>query len=363
MALEAPPDHCLDQLMDRERHGIAAKGNFRSATHVSQRVDADAPTTTPATTSASARSTLVNLCAAPGASAGEPPEIDVAPGPCVDEQRRRASPSMMDGWRPSDQGRRSRSHVPAYRLPGPHRVRQAITLAARPRHTAASMPAKKTDTPKGAKSPSQLIDGRIKELGDWRGETLAKVRALIKQVGPWRHRRVEVARRPDLVFERKHHLHRRDLQRQGQGDVRQGREARRPEEAVQLEPRRQREACDRLVRRRQGQRRRVQGARPRRSRAERVGRSASRSRAGASPCATTSPRRTGSRGITSRPPAAGGRGPSGSSWPAPRSSRSPTPTRRRRGSGSRRPIGSLPTSSRRAPRTTSSTGSRATRAR
>ena len=33
-------------------------------------------------------------------------------------------------------------------------------------------------------SPSQLIDARIKELGDWRGETLARVRTLIKQVDP-----------------------------------------------------------------------------------------------------------------------------------------------------------------------------------
>jgi hypothetical protein len=33
-------------------------------------------------------------------------------------------------------------------------------------------------------SPSQLIDGRIKELGDWRGETLGRVRALIKQADP-----------------------------------------------------------------------------------------------------------------------------------------------------------------------------------
>jgi len=30
-------------------------------------------------------------------------------------------------------------------------------------------------------SPSQMIDARIKELGDWRGETLARVRALIRQ--------------------------------------------------------------------------------------------------------------------------------------------------------------------------------------
>ncbi len=33
-------------------------------------------------------------------------------------------------------------------------------------------------------SASRLIDGRIKELGDWRGKTLAHVRALIKQADP-----------------------------------------------------------------------------------------------------------------------------------------------------------------------------------
>ena len=33
-------------------------------------------------------------------------------------------------------------------------------------------------------SPSALIDGRIAELGDWRGETLAKVRALILAADP-----------------------------------------------------------------------------------------------------------------------------------------------------------------------------------
>lgn len=33
-------------------------------------------------------------------------------------------------------------------------------------------------------SPSQLIDARIKELGDWRGETLSKMRDLIKQADP-----------------------------------------------------------------------------------------------------------------------------------------------------------------------------------
>jgi hypothetical protein len=37
---------------------------------------------------------------------------------------------------------------------------------------------------KAGDSPSRLIDARIKELSDWRGETLARVRALIKQADP-----------------------------------------------------------------------------------------------------------------------------------------------------------------------------------
>jgi hypothetical protein len=36
----------------------------------------------------------------------------------------------------------------------------------------------------GEESPSQLIDARIKELSDWRGETLALVRALIREADP-----------------------------------------------------------------------------------------------------------------------------------------------------------------------------------
>src|SRR5262245_38998273 len=36
----------------------------------------------------------------------------------------------------------------------------------------------------GKGSPSQLIDARIKELGDWRGEMLARVRNLIKEADP-----------------------------------------------------------------------------------------------------------------------------------------------------------------------------------
>jgi len=37
---------------------------------------------------------------------------------------------------------------------------------------------------KAGPSPSQLIDGRIKDLGDWRGETLARMRALIHDAAP-----------------------------------------------------------------------------------------------------------------------------------------------------------------------------------
>ncbi len=37
---------------------------------------------------------------------------------------------------------------------------------------------------KGGDSPSRLIDAKIKKLGDWRGETLARVRTLIKQADP-----------------------------------------------------------------------------------------------------------------------------------------------------------------------------------
>ena len=37
---------------------------------------------------------------------------------------------------------------------------------------------------KGGGSPSRLIDARIAELGDWRGETLARVRKLIQQADP-----------------------------------------------------------------------------------------------------------------------------------------------------------------------------------
>ena len=50
---------------------------------------------------------------------------------------------------------------------------------------------------KGGDPPSQLIDARIKELRDWRGDTLARIRILIKQADPevveeWKWRGVPV---------------------------------------------------------------------------------------------------------------------------------------------------------------------------
>src|SRR5271155_3133520 len=57
---------------------------------------------------------------------------------------------------------------------------------------------------KESASPSRLIDGRIKELGDWRGETLARVRALIKEADPdvveeWKWRGVPVWEHAGIV--------------------------------------------------------------------------------------------------------------------------------------------------------------------
>ena len=54
-----------------------------------------------------------------------------------------------------------------------------------------------TSEAKGGDAPSRQIDARIKELGDWRGETLAHIRSIIKQAVPdvveeWKWRGVPV---------------------------------------------------------------------------------------------------------------------------------------------------------------------------
>ena len=63
---------------------------------------------------------------------------------------------------------------------------------------------KKSATTKGGESPSRLIDARIKELDDWRGKTLSRVRALIKQADPevveeWKWRGVPVWSHDGLI--------------------------------------------------------------------------------------------------------------------------------------------------------------------
>jgi hypothetical protein len=55
-----------------------------------------------------------------------------------------------------------------------------------------------------SKSPSQLIDARIKELGDWRGEMLSRLRTLIKEADPevveeWKWRGVPVWSHDGLI--------------------------------------------------------------------------------------------------------------------------------------------------------------------
>jgi hypothetical protein len=62
---------------------------------------------------------------------------------------------------------------------------------------------KKIGPPKG-KSPSQLIDARIKELADWRGKMLGRLRALVKQADPdvveeWKWRGVPVWSHDGLI--------------------------------------------------------------------------------------------------------------------------------------------------------------------
>jgi hypothetical protein len=71
-----------------------------------------------------------------------------------------------------------------------------------------------------SKSPSQLIDARIKELDDWRGKMLSRLRSLVKQADPEVVEEWEVERGSGVVA-RRFDLHRRDLQKRGEDDLRQ----------------------------------------------------------------------------------------------------------------------------------------------
>lgn len=62
----------------------------------------------------------------------------------------------------------------------------------------------KKNGPQKNESPSQLIDARIKELGDWRGKMLGRLRALIKEADPevveeWKWRGVPVWSHDGLI--------------------------------------------------------------------------------------------------------------------------------------------------------------------
>ena len=111
--------------------------------------------------------------------------------------------------------------------------------------------------PATVESASSFIDEKIKELGDWRGKTLAKVRDIIH------------AADPEIVEERKwvkpnspgtpvfsherHRVHRRDVQERRQVNLCQGSCVEGPFRSVQLQPRGECQACYRYPRRREDQ--------------------------------------------------------------------------------------------------------------
>jgi hypothetical protein len=64
--------------------------------------------------------------------------------------------------------------------------------------------AKRTSTAQGGGNASQLIDARVRELGDWRGEVLSRIRTLMTQVDPevveeWKWRGVPVWSRDGMI--------------------------------------------------------------------------------------------------------------------------------------------------------------------
>src|SRR5262249_52585986 len=98
-------------------------------------------------------------------------------------------------WRRGDEVRLATSEF---------RIRQAVRCRVpEPRDPDRETDMKKTDSQPG-RSASQLIDARIKELGDWRGEMLGRLRGLIKQADPevieeWKWRGVPVWSHDGLI--------------------------------------------------------------------------------------------------------------------------------------------------------------------
>jgi hypothetical protein len=79
-----------------------------------------------------------------------------------------------------------------------NKVKKSTSAKSKPASKTKLAKTKSAKTPAlKSKSPSSLIDGRIKELGDWRGQTLAQIRELIKEAIPdvteeWKWRGVPV---------------------------------------------------------------------------------------------------------------------------------------------------------------------------
>jgi hypothetical protein len=93
-----------------------------------------------------------------------------------------------------------------------------------------------------SKSPSQLIDMRIKELGDWRGEMLGRLRALVKAADPdvveeWKWRGVPVWSHDGMVCTGETHKNVVKM------TFRQGRRTRGPRGPLQLQSRGQHQAA------------------------------------------------------------------------------------------------------------------------
>src|SRR5438270_1868239 len=70
-------------------------------------------------------------------------------------------------------------------------------LSSRPREDHGGEAGMKKSGPENSESPSRLIDARIKELGDWRGTMLSRLRTLVKEADPdvveeWKWRGVPV---------------------------------------------------------------------------------------------------------------------------------------------------------------------------
>jgi hypothetical protein len=85
---------------------------------------------------------------------------------------RRLAPDLV----PRRAERRRRPHACLARLSGARKAREKATEG-----KAGNM---KKSPSKRAESPSELIDARIEDLGDWRGEMLSRLRALIKEADP-----------------------------------------------------------------------------------------------------------------------------------------------------------------------------------